>query len=470
MPLINDYNNIKYIEHNGNKITKIYDWWRTTRLYAWYVPPEPPTPPTPGEFDWDFTDSNYTIEQLEEYWFTFSPNTVEARAEWLYWDSWTTKWLSLVKKISDVGASKLVVSWWWAYDSDIGNYWRPFIRVSWDDSFLNCISLELLGWWQTKLYSNWIEIDSQYQNSSWMWLEVDFNTWEYIVKDSGWTITYFSWTTNLFERMGASLRNWIYVTVNVPQSQWYNRPAYISWLSYSVTWDTILTPTISHPNACWYYKKTLVGEDSEAVIVTLVDDNWSPYKTFLSSPILPDRQYSWWHYFKWWWEQDVYLRYLRFWTELQMYLENTGREPEDWTSWESTLLPLWYHIPTQSEMESLVNYIQSFSWAWLFNSWVLNKYMNNNKYYSSYATPSWYVTKDVSDNLSRVDNWTYSQESRWNSNYYMWLSWTTNKGLKVTNSNIQPVTISDLSNSFLQIYVMKDTPAILDDTRTKIAY
>lgn len=44
MPLINDYNNIKYIEHNGNKITKIYDWWKTTHLYAWYIPPEPPTP------------------------------------------------------------------------------------------------------------------------------------------------------------------------------------------------------------------------------------------------------------------------------------------------------------------------------------------------------------------------------------------------------------------------------------------
>lgn len=138
MPLINDYNNIKYIEHNGNKITKIYDWWRTTHLYPWYVPPT-------GTFtviweDWDGTvlerDTNvepwtiphYDSENPTREWYTFiwrSPEIEPIDHDITYTAQYEeTVEHNLNYDIRDSVYFWVWDEWWWTDHYAVRNHWR----------------------------------------------------------------------------------------------------------------------------------------------------------------------------------------------------------------------------------------------------------------------------------------------------------------------------------------------------------
>lgn len=196
MPLINDYNNIKYIEHNGNKITKIFDRWRTTHLYAWYVPPEPPTPPTPEEvlFEWP----NWKIiHHIDEQSIELRPTVWESifiadrnlwATEYLwqsddetkaYWDYY--RWWAIVPWIEwwtdyhfdddfaerwDLWEQSIVPSWWCIPDVDYVQRAIDLTReITWNVRWWRSQWLIPYAWFWYYIDSRW-EIDWNYV---WIW-------------------------------------------------------------------------------------------------------------------------------------------------------------------------------------------------------------------------------------------------------------------------------------------------------------
>lgn len=189
MPLINDYNNIKYIEHNGNKITKIYDWWRTTRLYAWYIPPQPPTPEE-ILFEWP----NWKIiHHIEEQSIELRPTVWESifiadrnlwATEYLwqssdetkaYWDYY--RWWAIVPWIEwwtdyhsdqdfaerrDLWEQSIVPSWWCIPDVDYVKRAIDLTReITWNVRWWRSQWLIPYAWFWYYIDSRW-EIDWNY--------------------------------------------------------------------------------------------------------------------------------------------------------------------------------------------------------------------------------------------------------------------------------------------------------------------
>lgn len=197
----------------------------------------PPEPPTPVESDWDFSGFNYTIEQLESLWFTFSwhpwpvcmwEDWIHAREEW-YTEYFRSADLAFNKKLMD--------TIWWNIleikrDTEVRfrSDWNISLYIWWQETFdysttWLSVAIDRYVWTEATVRDNY-EAKAHFQDYSvYNWLEkwsikIDFNTGRFEVKNSEWVTVFDYADKDALSIIYNNLLNWVYVSFWIEDDDW----------------------------------------------------------------------------------------------------------------------------------------------------------------------------------------------------------------------------------------------------------